>query len=409
MHFRFHPLPQITSRFAIDGSHRRMSGHMTDVPKPESHRLQTLLDTVRLLNSTLELKALTGIILEVVRAEIEVERISVFVVDRSRNEIRALIAQGMEGPEISVPMGVGVVGTVAATGEILDIVDAYADPRFARQFDRKSGYYTNDLLALPVCNREGEIVGVIELLNRLRPITPSDREFLLGISVYIGLALENSFLHSQMLAKERQEKDRNVEVAHDTNDPLTFALGYLELSPDGRDLPAPLWNNLQGVREGISETAAAAGKFREFLAQQKPGLSPINLGDALRELSEQQAEMWDRHNIKTTLIAETAPPIYAYEYEMRIVLSFLIRNAERALLRSDSNRQMRIHSWCTGKSVHVSIHHDGQAAESGASRGFAIANLIVRQYKGQILFESTPDKGTTFLIELPVLHQSVRD
>jgi signal transduction histidine kinase len=382
---------------------------MTDVPKPESHRLQALLETVRLLNSTLELKALTGIILEVVRGEIAVERISVFVVDRSQNLLRALIAQDMEGPEITVPIGVGVAGTVAATGEILDIIDAYADPRFARQFDRKSGYYTNDLFALPVCNREGEIVGVLQLLNRLRPITPSDREFLLGISVYIGLALENSFLHAQMLAREQRPDDQTAEIAHDTNDPLTFALGYLELATDERDLPATVWNHLQSVRKGIKGTAAAAVKFRESLAQQKPDLAPINLGEALRQLSEQQAETWDRNNIKTTLIAETAPPVYAYENEMRLVLSFLIKNAEAAVLRSNSTRQLRIHSWCTGKSVHVSIHHDGPAAESGASRGFAIANLIVQQYKGQILFESTPDKGTTFLIELPALSQSIRD
>jgi signal transduction histidine kinase len=382
---------------------------MTDVPKPESHRLQALLETVRLLNSTLELKALTGIILEVVRGEIAVERISVFVVDRTQNLLRALIAQDMEGAEITVPIGVGVAGTVAATGEILDIIDAYADPRFARQFDRKSGYYTNDLFALPVCNREGEIVGVLQLLNRLRPITTSDREFLLGISVYIGLALENSFLHAQMLAREERPNEQAAETAHDTSDPLTFALGYLELATDARDLPAPVWNHLQSVRKGIKGTAAAAVKFREFLAQQKPDLAPIHLGEALRQLSEQQAETWDRNNIKTTLIAETAPPVYAYECEMRLVLSYLIKNAEAAVLRSKSNRQLRIHSWCTGKSVHVSIHHDGPAAESGTSRGFAIANLIVHQYKGKILFESTPDKGTTFLIELPALSQTVRD
>src|SRR5438105_4152736 len=58
---------------------RRM-GAMTDGSDQAIPRLQTLLDTVRLLNSTLELKELTGIILEVVRAEIPVERISVFLV-----------------------------------------------------------------------------------------------------------------------------------------------------------------------------------------------------------------------------------------------------------------------------------------------------------------------------------------
>jgi signal transduction histidine kinase len=382
---------------------------MMDAPKDEVHRLQTLLETVRLLNSTLELKELTRIILEVVRAEIAVERISVFQVDPARQTLRPLVAQEMEGEDFTFPVGVGVAGTVAATGEVLDIVDAYADPRFAPQFDRKSGFYTNDLFTLPVSNRSGEIVGVLQLLNRLRPITAADREVLLGISVYIGLALENSFLHSQVLAYQQNGNSRIPETVHDVHDPLTFAMGYLELAPDKRDLPPGVGNILENVRKGIARSATEALRFQDLLEQQRNGLAPINLGDALRELSEQKAEAWDRNNIKTTLIAETAPPVYAYEFEMRLVLSFLIRNAEAAVLRSDSNRQLRIHSWCTGRNVHVSIHHEGPALESVLSRGLAVADLIVQQYKGKIRLESSADKGTTFTIELPVPRQSVRD
>ncbi len=382
---------------------------MTDAPKPEIQRLQTLLETARLLNSTLELQELTRIILEVVRAEIAVERISVFVVDRSRNTLRQLVAQEIEGEEISLPVGTGIAGTVAATGEVLDIADTYNDPRFDRQFDRKLGYYTNDLFALPVCNRKGDVVGVLELLNRLRPITPSDREFLLGISVYIGLALENSVLHSQVLAREQGENgslpERSPQDTVQIDDPLMFAMGYLELAPEQRDLPGAAWSHLQDVRNGITETTAAALKFRESLEERIQGFAPMKLGDELRRLSELQAEEWDRNNIKVTLITEAAPPVYADEFEMRLVLSFLMRNAEAAVLRSDSKRQLRIRSWCSGKNALVFIHYDGPAAELSMGRGFAIANSIVRKHKGEIRLESTPEEGTAILIELPVLHQ----
>src|SRR5437667_4960472 len=96
----------------------------------ELRRLQTLLDAARLLNSTLELKELTQIILDVVRTEVPVDRVSVFVVDRARNGLYSLVAQELEGFEITFPLGTGIAGTVAATGEVLDISDAYADPRF---------------------------------------------------------------------------------------------------------------------------------------------------------------------------------------------------------------------------------------------------------------------------------------
>src|SRR5215510_12858049 len=80
----------------------------------EVRRLETLLDAARLLNSTLELKELTQIILDVVRAEVPVDRVSVFVVDRGRNGLHSLVAQEVEDFEITLPMGTGTAGTVAA-------------------------------------------------------------------------------------------------------------------------------------------------------------------------------------------------------------------------------------------------------------------------------------------------------
>jgi hypothetical protein len=374
---------------------------MPATPRNEVQRLQALLDTVRLLNSTLELKELTGIILEVVRAEIAVERISVFVVDRARNLLLPLVTQEMEDEGISLPVGVGIAGAVAATGEVLDIPNAYTDPRFDRRFDGKSGYYTNDLFALPVCNRNGDVVGVLELLNRLRPISPSDREFLLGISVYIGLALENSFVHSQTV-----QSPETVEIIdREVQDPLTLAMGYLQLGLEHGDLPASSWPHLDDVRRGITEASDAALKFREAL-QQGQGLAAMNLSEELRQLGQARAEEWERHNIQAVLVAENAPPIFAHERDMRLVLSFLIRNAEAALLHSDSSRDLRIHSWCTGKNVQVSIQYKGPVGDLARTPGFAAANSIVQQYKGQIRLHSAPGRGTTFLVELPVMHES---
>jgi GAF domain-containing protein len=375
---------------------------MPDAPRNEVQRLQTLLDTVRLLNSTLELKELTGIILEVVRTEIAVERISVFVVDRSRSILQPLVTQQLEDEAFSLPVGMGIAGTVAATGEVLDIENAYADPRFDRRFDGKSGYYTNDLFALPVCNRNGEVVGVLELLNRLRPISPADREFLLGISVYIGLALENSFLHSQTVHKPEVAPHVDREI----RDPLTFAMGYFELAPALSDLPAAAWPHLEEVRRSLSEASVSALRFRESLDQQREALAPMNLSEELRKVGESRAGEWARHNIQTMLIAETSPTVYAHEQDIRLVLSFLVRNAETAILTSDSVRQLRIHSWGTGKNAHVSIEHKGPLGDLDRSPGFVIANSIVQRYKGQILVESAAGKGTIFLIEMPAYQES---
>ena len=322
---------------------------MKDSPSAgsEVHRLQMLLETVRLLNSTLELRELTRIILEVVRSEVSVERVSVFIVDRDRNMLQALVAQEVEGRGLSVPVGVGIAGTVATTGEVLDVRDAYADPRFDRRVDGELDHYTNDLFALPVCNRRGETVGVLELVNRLRPIGTSDREFLLGISVYIGLALENAWLHSQVRAREQIDKD-SIEtpdqigetdlsdaflgVAGEVNNPLTFAMGYLELARDRSELPAQVRTYLEEVAKDITKTTAAARNLQEFVKGRKQEVGPMYLGNALKQLSELRTQEWARQNIKATLIIEAAPPVSAHEDEIRLVLSYLVKNAEDAVL-----------------------------------------------------------------------------
>ncbi|KAK4296300.1 hypothetical protein Pmani_031195 [Petrolisthes manimaculis] len=68
--------------------------------------------------------------------------------------------------EILLPWGVGIVGHVADTKEVINIKDAYQDPRFDSSVDRRTGYRTMSVLCMPVCNYEGEVIGVAEIINK---------------------------------------------------------------------------------------------------------------------------------------------------------------------------------------------------------------------------------------------------
>src|SRR5262249_47503964 len=170
-------------------------------------RLHRILEASKLLNSTLDLSELTAIILKIIRDEVGTDRGTVFVLERGRRVLRSLVAQGVDGQEITLPVGHGIAGSVAATGETIDIPDAYADPRFDSSFDATLGYRTKDIYCMPIVNRVGEIVGVLELMNRMRPLTEEDEEFLAGVSVHVGLALENAQLHREILEKRKIEQE----------------------------------------------------------------------------------------------------------------------------------------------------------------------------------------------------------
>jgi cGMP-specific 3',5'-cyclic phosphodiesterase len=68
--------------------------------------------------------------------------------------------------EIVIPFGVGIAGHVAETKEMVNIKEAYNDPRFNSEIDQKTGYKTNNILSLPICNYEGEVIGVAQIINK---------------------------------------------------------------------------------------------------------------------------------------------------------------------------------------------------------------------------------------------------
>ena len=171
-------------------------------------KLRFLMEATKALASTLDLGELLGRILEVAKSQAGAERGTLFLVDEKTEEIWSLIAHGIEKREIRLPLGRGIAGHVAKSGEILNIPDAYSDPRFDRDVDARTGYRTRSLLCLPIRNKRGKIIAALQLLNKQSgPFTPEDVDFLLAISDHMALALENAQLHRALLEKERLERE----------------------------------------------------------------------------------------------------------------------------------------------------------------------------------------------------------
>jgi sigma-B regulation protein RsbU (phosphoserine phosphatase) len=171
-------------------------------------KLSFMVEASKALNSTLDLSELLGRILEVAKSQVEAERGTLFLVDEKAHEIWSLIAHGLEKQEIRLPLGKGIAGHVAQSGEIVLIPDAYADPRFNPEVDKRTGFRTRNILCLPIRNKGGQIIAALQLLNKKQGVfTSEDADFLLTLSGHMALALENAQLHQELLEKERMEKE----------------------------------------------------------------------------------------------------------------------------------------------------------------------------------------------------------
>ena len=123
-------------------------------------------------------------------------RSSLFLYDPKTDELWSKIAQGLLIKEIRFPSGVGVAGDVAKTRKTANIPDAYLDKRFNPEFDRKSNYRTKSILCMPLVGDKGQLVGVIQVLNKKTGdvFNEDDEALLEALSSHISVALQRAQL-----------------------------------------------------------------------------------------------------------------------------------------------------------------------------------------------------------------------
>ncbi|XP_071567949.1 cGMP-specific 3',5'-cyclic phosphodiesterase isoform X1 [Temnothorax nylanderi] len=116
--------------------------------------------------------------------------------------------QRAKNEEIKIPFGVGIAGYVAQTKEIINIKDAYKDPRFNSAIDMRTGYKTTLILSMPICNYEGDVIGVAQIINKTNgsnEFTGRDVEVFQRYLTFCGIGIQNA----QLFELSVQEYRRN--------------------------------------------------------------------------------------------------------------------------------------------------------------------------------------------------------
>ncbi|MFC1533133.1 HD domain-containing phosphohydrolase [Thermodesulfobacteriota bacterium] len=149
------------------------------------------------------------------------ERGTLFLLDWVKGELLSIMAENLEAQDIRLRLNLGIAGLVAITGQELNIKDAYADPRFDKSTDERTGYRTRCILCMPIKNQSGDIIGVIEAINKKEgSFNDSEIDLLKALSPIIAISIENALL----LQEHQQQFKSLLEVlaaSIDAKDPLT--------------------------------------------------------------------------------------------------------------------------------------------------------------------------------------------
>lgn len=169
-----------------------------------------LLKAISSLEQSLDLEKTLQSVMEEARLLMQADRSTLWLIDEDSGDLWSKVRSG-DGKslvELRIPSNTGIVGHVATTGENLNIPDAYQDPRFNPEADKRTGYRTRNLLCMPVFDSSGKLIAVTQLINKAQgTFTTSDESFMRAFNIQAGIALENAKLFESVLVEKQYQKD----------------------------------------------------------------------------------------------------------------------------------------------------------------------------------------------------------
>lgn len=166
-------------------------------------KLNLLVEFGTRISCEIRLDKLLDIIAQQITKMLDVGRCTIYLKDVEKNELWSKIAQGrgLEHTEIRVPLnGNGVISICARTGETINLPNAYEDPRFCMDVDMVTDFRTHTLLAVPLKNNSGRVLGVFQVANKSdgNPFDKKDEGILLLLATLASSAIEIAKLYQDV-------------------------------------------------------------------------------------------------------------------------------------------------------------------------------------------------------------------
>jgi phosphoserine phosphatase len=229
-------------------------------PRRENENLRRILDIARRMATTNDLDVLLGTIVEAAWEVLDCERATIFLYDAANDELYSRVARGVEG--IRFPADRGIAGQAAKQRCCVNVPDAYADSRFNREIDKRTGYHTRNLLALPLENIQGDLIGVLQALNKHDDcFSVEDEELARALSAQAGVALDRGRLLEEYAEKQRMQRD--LDIAREIQQGL-----FPRQDPMVQDYEVAGWNRSADETGGDAYDFVALddGRLAVFLA-----------------------------------------------------------------------------------------------------------------------------------------------
>jgi len=210
-------------------------------------------------------------------------------------------------------------------------------------------------------------------------------------------------------------------VAHELNNPLASVMAFAQLLLNEREAGQTNREALEAIHHEAKRAAKIVANLLTFARQHQPERAATDLNRVVEDTLELRRYSLRNAQVNVVVRLDPAmPPTMADAFQLQQVVLNLLANAEHALSAWSGARVVTVSTEHDGERLTISVADTGpgiapdhlsrvfnpffttKPVGEGTGLGLSISDGIVREHGGRIRVESTPGKGATFTIELPL-------
>ena len=402
---------------------------------------RTLYDITRQVDYTANLDEVLPQMLRVIQRVIEAGRTAIALVDSSGENLRIGWTVGPDAGRLdeaaAIPLGQGVLGRVAASGQSAYVTDMQKRAVITTPLEAED---VRSLLVVPLISSKGETIGTLSVSSQdIRAFTRAEEQLLTVAAGQIAMVVENMKLYQSLTRRRRrlkaayeqlQEfaelKDQILQnISHELRTPLTLIKGHVDLVlEDSRGQLTP------AQQRGLDVVVKKADQVVNIV-EKIVSLSPMSsfaleyTSIPVGPLLESMAETTSRR-VRDRPIQIRAQPvgsdlrIYGDLDKIRQVCYNIIDNSIKF---SPHGGDIILSAEPEGEYVHLQFRDhgvgipkkrlsrifdtfyqvDGSSTRryGGLGLGLTVVYRVVEAHNGKVWAESEVDRGTVFHVLLP--------
>ncbi len=383
---------------------------------------ERILNAIKKINSSLDKKSVySSIVRESVKLT-EAQAGVLYRVDPVRNRLVTEIETEDGMVEAAYSISGGLTGLAAETGEIINVREPVKDFRYSEDVDSISGVVGSSMMCVPIKNGKNDTIGVISLANSSSgKFSISDEEKISTLVTHISQALSCIDGIDRML-----DKNKDIYLSTLTNfitdniQTPVLTMKYYASQMKRKDIPQEVRTVLSVLMDQADSVVDFLHTTLAFTENRNPlQIETYSLQEVMDDALGLLAEYVESRNVGLYKKVESSIKVKLDKKAFYQACHQIAKNACDAMGESGN---IYITAKQSGDLVNIEFRDTGPGIpeeykaqifrpfksfkkEKGTGLGLTIAQKIIRDHGGELTVESSPEKGATFIISLPVFDE----